>query len=199
MRIRTVKTASGKFAIQIVSKRFGTLTVHKHIGSFSNHTEKTTLLKKAQDFIEKSTGQISLAKYAAATSLSDVVVTQNKPLFAYDLLSRCYDKIGFNNYPDALIKDLVIGRLYHPTSKKELQEDISQSLGRHYSLKTIYRHVKQSLQRGIKEVFQNALITFARKDLGDRLRLVFYDVTTLYFESSVKTAIKDFGFSKDHR
>ena len=199
MRIRIVKTASGKSALQVVSKRLGILTIHKHIGSFSNHTEKTILLKKAQDFIEKSTGQISLVKYAAATSLADVIVTQNKPLFAYELLSRCYDKIGFNNYPDALIKDLVISRLYHPTSKKELQEDMGELLGRHYSLKTIYRHVKQSLQRGIKEVFQNALISFARKDPGDTLQLVFYDVTTLYFESSVKTTLKDFGFSKDHR
>jgi len=97
MRIRIVKTASGKSALQVVSKRLGILTIHKHIGSFSNHTEKTILLIKAQDFIEKSTGQISLVKYAAATSLSDVIITQNKPLFAYELLSRCYDKIGFKS------------------------------------------------------------------------------------------------------
>lgn len=43
------------------------------------------------------------------------------------------------------------------------------------------------------------MIAFARRDLGDSLRLVFYDVTTLYFESQVKTELKDFGFSKDHR
>lgn len=31
------------------------------------------------------------------------------------------------------------------------------------------------------------------------MRLVFYDVTTLYFESTAKEGLKDFGFSKDHR
>ena len=199
MRTRIVKTASGKYALQVVSKRWDVLTVHKHIGTFSNNTEKTILYKKAQDFIERNTGQINLLKYASATSLQDVVVTQNKPLFGYELLSRCYDKIGLNAYQDLLMKDLIISRLYHPASKRELHEDIYESLGKHYSLKTIYRHVKQSLQSGIKETFQNALIVFARKDLGDSLQLVFYDVTTLYFESSVKTALKDFGFSKDHR
>jgi transposase len=35
--------------------------------------------------------------------------------------------------------------------------------------------------------------------LRDSLQLVFYDVTTLYFESTVRAGIRDFGFSKDHR
>lgn len=199
MRSRIVKTSSGKYALQVVSKRLGVLTVHKHIGTFSNDTEKALLLKKAEDFIEKSTGQLSFIKYASATSLSDIIISQNKPLFAYDLLSRCYDLIGFNAYQDLLMKDLIIGRLYSPASKRELQEDIYEELGHKYSLKTIYRHIKKSLENGIKETFQEALITFTKEDLKDSLKLVFYDVTTLYFESSVKTSLKDFGFSKDHR
>jgi transposase len=32
-----------------------------------------------------------------------------------------------------------------------------------------------------------------------RCNWFFYDVTTLYFDSQVKTALKDFGYSKDHR
>jgi transposase len=28
---------------------------------------------------------------------------------------------------------------------------------------------------------------------------VFYDVTTLYFESGIKGGLRDFGFSKEHR
>ena len=58
--------------------------------------------------------------------------------------------------------------------------------------------MKQSLINGIKGQFQDALITFTRQGLGDTLQLVFYDVTTLYFDSQVITALKDFGFSKDH-
>lgn len=51
----------------------------------------------------------------------------------------------------------------------------------------------------MKESFQKSLINFVRNDLGDTLRLIFYDVTTLYFESIVKTELKEFGFSKDHK
>jgi hypothetical protein len=32
MRIRAVSTASGKHALQVVSKRYGVVKVHKHIG-----------------------------------------------------------------------------------------------------------------------------------------------------------------------
>ena len=35
--------------------------------------------------------------------------------------------------------------------------------------------------------------------LHDALRLVFYDVTTLAFDTQAKKGLKDFGFSKDHR
>ena len=192
-------TASGKHALQIVSKQSGVVKVHKHIGTYGDDSEKRLLYQKAQDYIQKSTGQVSFTDYLTSPSLADVIITQSRPLFTYDLLSRCYDKLGFNRYPDLLIKDLVISRLYHPASKRELHEYIYESLGRGYSLKTIYRHLKRSIKDGIKEQFQEALINFARQDLGDTLRLVFYDVTTLYFDSQVKTALKDFGYSKDHR
>jgi hypothetical protein len=178
MRIRVVPTASGKKTLQVVSKRSGIVTVHKHIGSYANDSEKALLYKKARDFIQTHTGQMSFTDYLTSTSLADITVTQSRPLFAYDLLSRCYDKLGFNRYPDPVIKDLVIARLYHPASKRGLHEYIHESLGRQYSLRTIYRHLKNSLKKGIKERFQEALVAFARQDLGDSLRLVFYDVNT---------------------
>ena len=199
MRIRIVPTASGKHAIQVVSKRAGVLTVHKHIGTYQNETERAILYQKAQAFIQADSQQISFKDYLTSLSLEDIIITQSRPLFAYDLLSRCYDKLGFDQYPDPLIKDLVIARLYQPASKRGLQENIYESLGRYYSLRTIYRHVKQSLKNGIKESYQKALVNFARQDIGDMLQLVFYDVTTLYFDSQAKTTLKDFGFSKDHR
>jgi transposase len=199
MRIRIVKTGSGKYALQVVSKRGGVLTVHKHIGTFGNETEKALLIQKAHLFIQSKSHQISFKDYLTNVSLEYVSVTQSRPLFTFELLSRCYDKLGFANYPDSLIKDLVIARIYRPASKQGLQENIYEALGRSYSLKTIYRHIQQSLQNGIKERYQEALVNFARQDLGDSLQLVFYDVTTLFFDSQTQTTLKNFGFSKDHR
>lgn len=199
MRTRVVPTASGKKAIQVVSKHHGRLTVHKHIGTFSNSEEKLQLLRKAQSFIAETTGQISMLDVLSTFRPSDIAVSENRPLFVFRLLSTVYDRLGLGIYPDSLIKDLIIARIYSPASKREIQDILSDSFGRDYALKTVYRHLKKAMANGVKMSFQKALISFAKDDLGDSLRLVFYDVTTLYFESNIKTSLKEFGFSKDHR
>lgn len=199
MRIRVVPTASGKKALQVVSKHDGKVTIHKHIGTFSDETEKAQLLIQAQEFIQKTTGQTSLLDLLSSIRPSDITITESRPLLLYQLLSSVYDKLGLNSFSDPVIKDLVIARIYSPTSKKETQEILINLFGRHYSLKTVYRHLREGIDKGLKDSFQKALISFARDGLGDNLRLVFYDVTTLYFESSVRDGLKDFGFSKDHR
>lgn len=199
MRPRIVSTASGKKAVQVVSKHVGKVTVHKHIGTFANDSEKAKLLKKAEEFIAQSTGQSSLLDLLNSIKLSEIAITQSRPMLAYQLLSAVYDKLGFNSYPDSLIKDLVIARIYSPASKRETQEILSDLFGKSYTLKTVYRHLKKGIEKGLKESFQKALIDFAKNDLNDSLKLVFYDVTTLYFDSALKEGLKNFGFSKDHR
>lgn len=199
MRFRVVPTASGKKAIQVVSKHYGKLTVHKHIGTYETDEEKIQLLRKARDFITQTTGQISLLELLSAFRPSEVEITEQRPIFLYQLLSAVYNKLGFGKYPDLLIKDLVIARVWSPSSKRETREILAEDFGRNWRLLTIYRHLKKALEAGLKESFQKALIDFVKKDLEDSLKLVFYDVTTLYFESNLKTNLKDFGFSKDHR
>ncbi len=199
MRTRIVPTASGNKAIQVVSKRYGKLTVHKHIGSYSTPEQKIFLLEKAQKFIIETTGQTSLLDVLSTFRPSDIEISENRPLFVYGLLAGVYDRLGLLNYPDIVIKDLIIARVFKPASKLETIEILTEEFGKNYALKTVYRHLKKGMEKGIKENFQEALIAFAKNDLGDSLRLVFYDVTTLYFESAVREELRDFGFSKDHR
>jgi len=199
MRVRVVSTASGKQAIQVVSKIHGALTVHKHIGSFANPLEKAQLLDQARVFIQESTGQTNLLDILSSSRLNDIAIIQSQPLLVYRLLTAVYDKLGLNKYPDPLIRDLVIARIYRPASKRETREILFDLFGRRYSLKTVYRHLKTAIASGLENSFQSVLIEFAKEEMSDSLRLVFYDVTTLYFESGIRTKLKDFGFSKDHR
>lgn len=199
MRTRIVPTASGKKAIQVVSKHYGRLTVHKHIGTYSDPEEKAELLKRAEKFITETTGQTNFFDLISSVRPFEIAITQSRPRFLYELLSAVYDKLGLGNFPDHLVKDLVIARLYKAASKRETQEILSDSFGKSYALKTVYRHLKVSLKAGLKDSFQKALIEFAKDGLGDSLRLIFYDVTTLYFESAARKGLRDFGFSKDHR
>lgn len=200
MRIRTVKTSSGSHAVQVVSKRLGKLTVHKHIGSYKSEEERQNLLLKAAAFIEIHQPQQSLfGENRSVVSLPAIQITKSQPLFLYRLLSGVYDKLGFDSLTDGVVKDLIIARVYRPVSKRETVEILEDFFDKDYSLKTIYRHLKKAIKQGLKDQLQTALVNFAQKELHDSLRLIFYDVTTLAFDSQARVGLKDFGFSKDHR
>jgi transposase len=175
------------------------VTVHKHIGSYATDGEKIQLLAQAQEFIAKETQQKTLFDHIAGLSPATCVITESRPCLVYDILANVYHKLGFSTYPDELIKDLVIARIYAPVSKRETRDILSDAFGREYSLLTVYRHLKKAIKQGLKDTFQKELIRFAHEQLHDTLNLVFYDVTTLYFESTAQEGMKDFGFSKDHR
>ena len=199
MRVRVVPLPFGKHAVQVVSKRLGKLTVHNHLGTFATSVEKENLLKKAKEFIKSQTGQEELFSPPEYLQLKNVIITQSQPLFLYRLLCRVYNHLGFDQCNDSLIRDLIVARVYQPQSKRETKEVLFDLFGINYSLVTIYRHLKRAVDKKLKDQFQGALIDYARRQLNDSLRLVFYDVTTLAFDSQIKVGLKDFGFSKDHR
>lgn len=199
MRIRIVPTFSGKHTVQVVSKRLGKLTIHKHIGTFTTDEQKRHLLKEAKAYIKSQTGQQELFDPPSHLQLKNVIITQSQPLFLYRLLCGVFEKLGLTICTDPLVRDLIVARIYHPTSKRETREILHDLFGVKYSLPTIYRHLKKAVDAGLKEQFQTVLISFAKEELGDSLRLVFYDVTTLAFDSQIRGGLKDFGFSKDHR
>ena len=199
MRIRIVPTSSGKQAVQVVSKHGGRLTVHKHVGTYANDSEKQELCLKAREYIQEESRQSGLFEKQDFLNPANIIITQSQPLFAYRFLGKIYDQLGLNSCRDGIIKDLVIARIFTPASKRETKEILEELFNRRYSLITIYRHLKKVFDGKVKETFQRALINFAREDLNDGLRLIFYDVTTLYFDSQIKGNLRDFGFSKDHR
>lgn len=198
MRIRTITTASKKHAIQVVSKNDGYLKIHKHVGTYSDDEGRNRLLSLAQKYIQEETKQCNLFPSDSSTwQLGDIEIVSSYSLYLYQLLSSVYDRLGFGG--DPLIRDLVIARLYQPSSKRETSQILSDVFAKDYSLATIYRHLKKAMSKGLKRQYQNALIKFAKDELHDDLRLVFYDVTTLAFATQTKTKLKDFGYSKDHR
>ena len=88
MRIRVIPTGSGKYAVQVVSKRYGILTVHKHIGTFKDASEKSQLYKKAKEFITEATHQGNLLDLLSSCRPSDVVITESRPLLVYQLFLK---------------------------------------------------------------------------------------------------------------
>jgi hypothetical protein len=81
VRIRTVPTASGKYAVQVVSKRFGVLTVHKHIGSYADAEEKQKLFQQARSFIQETNRQTNLFDWLSSLRPDEIIITRSRPDF----------------------------------------------------------------------------------------------------------------------
>jgi hypothetical protein len=60
VRIRTVKTASGSIAVQVVDYRGKRALIRKHIGSAKTKTDLSLLKELAREWIIESFGQQSL-------------------------------------------------------------------------------------------------------------------------------------------
>ena len=94
-----------------------------------------------------------------------------------------------------LLKHLIAQRICDPASKKRTYENLLNRSGFECSLQSIYRML-DLLSEKEQEICR---IAFAERSnlFSSCLDLMFFDVTTLYFESWNQDEIRDFGFSKD--
>ncbi|KIC72675.1 Transposase [Neochlamydia sp. EPS4] len=90
----------------------------------------------------------------------------------------------------------VISRLMAPSSKLQVYLKQNRFLGTHaIPLHHIYR-VLDYLSSFQKEI-ENLIFLKHVDRFGMKVDVVFYDVTTLYFEGALPDSLRDFGFSKD--
>lgn len=204
-RLRVVKTASGKKAVQVVRYGTGKTWVLKHIGSAANSEELVKLKHLAKEHISKHQPQQSLfsAKTRSDDRGTNLVLVENLEVgkishrFAYEVFSNWYRSCGFSVLGNQLLQDLVIIRLVEPVSKLRSVKLLKQYFGINYSPSKLYRLLKSLpvLKPRVEEVAFNCALGKDEKVV----KLVFYDVTTLYFESFKDDELRKCGFSKDHK
>lgn len=120
----------------------------------------------------------------------------------HEVAGHVYDSLGYNDIlafkkDQKILKDLVLGRLVAPYSKHRLHKILDRQFGIHHDLDTIYR----TLDKLFEKMAKVKTITFLKTQslFPGPLDLVFFDVTTLYFESTTTDNLREFGYSKDHR
>lgn len=106
------------------------------------------------------------------------------------------DKIGLGNLP-ALLKDLVVIRIFEPASKLRSLELLEQYFDAVHHRKTYYALAPNWI--ALKEDVERTVVNFAEKSYRFNYDLLFYDVTTLYFETFEEDDLRKNGFSKDNK
>lgn len=214
--LRTTKTKSGAIAVQVVEYVKRKTVVIKHIGSAKKIKEVNLFKRAARDWIEKNDPQQTLFSNTSSRlsrqkklNSSRVLVLNQAELvsthttFTYEVLSLLISQLGFTNLLKnaprrQLLIDLVIARLIRPTSKLESINYLEREFGIIYKRSSVYRELKE--YPDLKDKVEQLVVKIARKYFNFNFHLVYYDVSTIYFESfKSDEELKQCGFSKDHK
>lgn len=196
--IRKKPNKSGKTSVQVIDKSSGRYKVVYTAGSSCREDEVDELVLRAEAWMKQRQGFLELdfshQQKATERVLSNVESLQR---VGYDLLlGGIFDQIGFNNIPDPLFRELVIARIAFPKSKLKTTEYLYRYKQLDWDEDQVYRYLDK-LHDTQKEQVAQISFEHTRKILGGDIGVVFYDVTTLYFEIDREDDLRKTGFSKE--
>lgn len=123
----------------------------------------------------------------------------------HEVYGQVYREIGFDKvFPNPGRKPAAVRNLYHvvmsrianPLSKRATVMDLSEHFGIDLSLPSVYRMMDQMDDKVIDNIQQQAYQS-ACGMLKEEINVLFYDCTTVYFESFKEDDLKENGYSKD--
>ena len=203
MFVRKKHNRSGSTSVVVVRKVNGRYKEIKTFGSSNSDSEIESLCTKAAEWIRTAGGSQQefdfdnrmgkeMEETERVLSNMDAVLINGTQI----LLNLVYDSIGFSRIPDEILRQLVIARVSQPRSKLATVEYLKSYYDEDVGLNNIYRYMDK-LYNTRMELVQQISVEHTRKILGGSVGLMFYDVTTLYFETPETDALREPGFSKD--
>lgn len=196
--IRKTKTASGASAVQVVEYVKRKLTVVKHVGSAQTNIELQSLLETANQWIEKHGGQKPLFEPPPMEYLlARYEYTGVRYFFIYETLHKLMSRFEFTSLGGKLLHDLVLMRIIEPVSKLQSLALLEEYFDINHRRQSFYEALPKFVT--FKDAAEKLAVKRAKEEFGFDFSLVFYDVTTLYYESFESDDLRKPGFSKDSK
>jgi len=198
MFIRELRHKNGRIYIQVVDKSSGRYKVLKSFGSSLTSEGVLELKKLASIWINEHQCVREIDFTHEIEQIEQMLsgITQLRLAGIELVLGRIFDEIGFNKINDELFRSLVLYRLVYPKSKLKTTEYLYRYEQKEWSEDAIYRYMDK-LHSTQKELVQQISYAHSLKVLGGQINVVFYDVTTLYFEIDQEDELRKTGFSKE--
>jgi hypothetical protein len=193
--VRTVKTASGAIAVQIVwSTRRGSRQI-EHLGSAHDDGEVEALKAAARQRLAEGQGCLDLGIDATGTDGEPLELLATKSSHLWEALCTAYRVLGFDAAADgdAVFRDLVLARIIEPTSKADSLRVLAETGVASVDYRTVTRHLPRFAKPAVRQRLSAACA--ARTRLGPT-SLVLYDVSTLYFETDTADGFREPGFPR---
>lgn len=198
MFIRSKKNESGKRCIQVIDKSKGKYKVLHTVGSSGDVNEVAQFVSQAKDWIKNFTGALEF-DFTSREQLVQNVLDNIESLrrVGYDLLlGGIFNEIGFNKIKDKYFRELVLARVAFPKSKLKTTEYLYRYKQIDWNEDQLYRYLDK-LHSTQKELVQHISYQHTLQILNNKISVVFYDVTTLYFEIDEEDELRKTGFSKE--
>lgn len=204
MFVRRKKNRSGSVSVVVVDKHGGKFKELHTVGIASSPEEVDELSRQGQVWIKDHLG-IQELDFDGADKKLEEMVAATKFLDNVDsillngaklILDKVYDSVGFNKIPDEVLRHLVVARLCQPMSKLATVDYLKSHFDEDVDLSKIYRYLDK-LYNSQQQTVQKISVEHTFSVLGGRVEMLFYDVTSLYFESFKEDNLRTPGFSKD--
>jgi transposase len=138
-------------------------------------------------------------------NLKELVEEQRLISGIHDVYGALFDRQGFANIfknparQKAMVdafRNIVLARIANPLSKLASVDMLEENFGVSLDLQRVYRMMDLFDDEAVENlndvVYKNTLQLF-----GNKIDVIFFDVTTIYFESFTSDDLKDLGYSKD--
>ncbi len=203
MYVRKKSNRSGSTSVVIVDKSSGKIHYLKTIGISSDEQEIATFFEQGKKWIDIHCGNRDmfreLDRQREAKQVTEHLLNNIENILLNGtqlILQEVFRLIGFDSIDDDILKHLVVARLCQPSSKSGTVDYLKSYFDEDVELHKIYRYLDR-LHNSLQDKIQQISVEHTRKILGGHIGLVFYDVTTLYFETDHSDELRERGFSKD--
>lgn len=197
LRTRTVKTASGATAVQVVEYRDGACRIVEHVGSARTEEQLVVLRACAAEIIVAGQEVFDFTRLDSAHPVATAVVLGPRARLLWEVLETAWQQIGFDQVADDTFQRLVFARVIEPVSKADTIRVLTEVGVEAPALRTIWRVRARCVAQDWRDVVQKAAYRFRQQHGG--VGLVLYDVTTLCFESEYEDELRKVGYSKERR
>ena len=199
MFVRVKKNRSGSSSVLVVRKASGRYIVVKNLGVATDAEAIESLRKKGEEWIRLHTNPLPM-QFGFDEREEARRVLDNIDFIYHDgariILNQVYHLIGFDEIKDSILRDLVVARICEPASKRSTLEYLKDYFDEDYTLNKVYYYLDK-LGSKQKNTVRRISVEHTRKILGGKIGLMFYDCTSLYFETSNEDKLRAKGFSKD--
>lgn len=201
--MRKKKNPSGIVSVQIIDKSKGSYVVVKTIGSSADELTIDSLFRQGKQWINKQLGEQDIFqeydKVLEEKQVTEYLVSNIENILLNGvqlILDQVFKLTGFDAIEDDIFRQLVVARLSQPMSKSSTVEYLKSHFDEDAQLHRIYRYLDK-LYNTQQDNIQQISVEHTRRILGGKIGILFYDVTTLYFEADYGDELRQPGYSKD--